>query len=280
MENILLKKDLLVNRRKFWGKQILSNLIYKCLARQVKIGKFWLCQIVRYCNTSNKYIHLPCVTWSPLGQCVFLSVFYLWLKMLKRREECDIYLINVCRHHWRGESPVKRGNIKSFQPTLWLQSAVDLHSTSTVLAESFSLGSPPFGDVYRHESDRCHTLLFNTFYHFTFPGFPFILISLFPIYSIVSNHPVYFFEVLKKRQNQSLLWVNRLQLYCKSSNAIKSPPHLSQTKSQLFWKVKWRLICIMYFYFTYICRINNFNRILFGSWMNQLSSYWRIPFDT
>ena len=42
--------------------------------------------------------------------------------MLKRREGCDTYLTHVCRHHWSRGSPVKRLNIRSFQPTLWLSS--------------------------------------------------------------------------------------------------------------------------------------------------------------
>ena len=36
--------------------------------------------------------------------------------MLKRREECETYLKHVCRHRWSKESPVKRWNIRSFQP--------------------------------------------------------------------------------------------------------------------------------------------------------------------
>ena len=46
--------------------------------------------------------------------------------MLKRREECNTYLTHVYRHHWSRESPVKRCNIRSFQPALWLSSAVDI----------------------------------------------------------------------------------------------------------------------------------------------------------
>jgi hypothetical protein len=32
--------------------------------------------------------------------------------VLKRKEECDTYLTHVCRHHWSGKSPVKRGKYK------------------------------------------------------------------------------------------------------------------------------------------------------------------------
>ena len=55
---------------------------------------------------------------------------------------------------------------------------------ATLLEESslyfiFSPGSLCYSDVYRRESGRCHTLPFflTFFYHFTFPGFPFILIN-------------------------------------------------------------------------------------------------------
>ena len=43
-------------------------------------------------------------------------------KMLERREECNSYLTHVCRDHWSGENPLKRLNIQSFQPTLWVLS--------------------------------------------------------------------------------------------------------------------------------------------------------------
>ena len=48
--------------------------------------------------------------------------------MLKRREECDIYQTHEFRHHCSEESPVKRWNIRSFQPTLWLSSAIDVNT--------------------------------------------------------------------------------------------------------------------------------------------------------
>ena len=56
---------------------------------------------------------------------------------------------------------------------------------ATLLEESslyfiFSPGSLCSSDVYGHESGRCRTFPFflTFFYHFTFPGFPFILIGL------------------------------------------------------------------------------------------------------
>ena len=45
--------------------------------------------------------------------------------MLKR-EESNTYLTHISRHHCSGDSRVKRWNIRSFQPRLWLSSAVDL----------------------------------------------------------------------------------------------------------------------------------------------------------
>ena len=124
--------------------------------------------------------------------------------MLKRREECDTYLTHFCRHHCTRDSLVKRQNIRSFQPTLWVSSAADIdcQSTSTadesqcwlkgpytlsfhralsaslhlqlmkatVLAESslhfiFPPGSLQYSDVYRHESGRFQVLpFFLTFF--------------------------------------------------------------------------------------------------------------------
>ena len=104
------------------------------------------------------------------------------------------------RHHCSRESPVKRWNIRSFQPTLWHSSVIDIHSSltwppplllpffplaapantlvslhlqlmkATVLAEStlyfiFSLGSLHSSDIYRWKSGTCRTLpFFLTFY--------------------------------------------------------------------------------------------------------------------
>ena len=65
--------------------------------------------------------------------------------MLKRREERDTYLIHICRHHWSGESPVERLNIRSFQPTLWISAAVDVDSSfhcalsATAMSHSYLL---------------------------------------------------------------------------------------------------------------------------------------------
>jgi hypothetical protein len=57
-----------------------------------------------------------------------------------------------------------------------------------LLAESsiyfiFSLGSLPSRDVYRCESGRYHTFPFflRYFYHFTFPGFPFVFKKYLPL---------------------------------------------------------------------------------------------------
>ena len=55
--------------------------------------------------------------------------------MLKRREECNTNLTQVCRHHWSLESMVKIWNIRNFQPTLWLLSAVDTLHLFTGLSQ-------------------------------------------------------------------------------------------------------------------------------------------------
>ena len=46
--------------------------------------------------------------------------------MLKRKKECDTYLNHIYRNHCSRESPVKRWNIRNFQPTLWHSSAIDV----------------------------------------------------------------------------------------------------------------------------------------------------------
>ena len=96
--------------------------------------------------------------------------------MLKKKEECDTYLSHVFRHHSSIKNPVQRQNIRqSFQPTLWLSSAVEVSlflqlMKGTVLAESslcfiFALGPPGYGNVYKHETGRCRTLpSFLTFF--------------------------------------------------------------------------------------------------------------------
>ena len=43
-----------------------------------------------------------------------------------------IYLTHVFRHHISGESSVKGWNIRSFQPTIWLSSTVDVSLSATV----------------------------------------------------------------------------------------------------------------------------------------------------
>ena len=65
--------------------------------------------------------------------------------------------VDMCIMKDYGEN-IKTG---SFQPTLW-------HSSTVKVC---------YADIYRHESGRCHTLLpfLTCFYHFTFPGFPFLL---------------------------------------------------------------------------------------------------------
>ena len=67
--------------------------------------------------------------------------------MFKIREDCDTYLTHVYRHQCNIES----------------------------------LGFLCYTNVYKRKSGRYHShssLLFNVFYHFTFPGLPFLLIKL------------------------------------------------------------------------------------------------------
>ena len=75
----------------------------------------------------------------------------------------------ICRTSIDYGEKIKTG---SFQPTLWLLSAVEVDYLFTVIYWCYA-------DVYSHESDRCHTLPFFLtyfFFYLTFPGFPFILI--------------------------------------------------------------------------------------------------------
>ena len=60
-------------------------------------------------------------------------------KMLKRREECNTNLTNVCRHRWSSMSLMKRWNIRSFQPTLWLSSPVDIATADESQSVSWKL---------------------------------------------------------------------------------------------------------------------------------------------
>ena len=48
--------------------------------------------------------------------------------MLERKDEYDTYLTHVSRHLCSVENPVKRK--RSFQPTLWLSSAVEVGDES------------------------------------------------------------------------------------------------------------------------------------------------------
>ena len=95
--------------------------------------------------------------------------------VLKRRKECGTYLAPTAhRHRWRVKMTMKNEKC-SFQPALQPSSTADegriFHSSSSCLLSS---------DVYGQQPGRCRTLSFflTHFYYFTFPGFPFILISL------------------------------------------------------------------------------------------------------
>ena len=94
-----------------------------------------------------------------------------WYKMLKRREEWDTYLTHVCRYHWSRKSPVKRWNIRRFQPTLWLSSMMTCLwlIKVTVLAESslyfiFLLGS--LATLMSTDMSQAGVALLPSFLHF------------------------------------------------------------------------------------------------------------------
>jgi len=82
--------------------------------------------------------------------------------MLKRRDECNTYLTLICRHHWSRGCPVKRWNIRSFQPIdpVYICSWWKPQFWLKALYFIFSQGSLYSSDVYRCESGKCCTLPF------------------------------------------------------------------------------------------------------------------------
>ena len=108
--------------------------------------------------------------------------------MLKIRAECDTYLTHVCRHYSSGDSLEKRCDIKSFQPTLWLSSVIDVDWSvygyswwkpqcwlKTPYITSFLRAIT--ATVMSTDVSQVGVALFRYFkiYHFTFPGFHFII---------------------------------------------------------------------------------------------------------
>jgi hypothetical protein len=63
---------------------------------------------------------------------MLLSLYFLsqqllhLIKNIKKNGKCDSYLTHIWRYHCSGDSPVKILNIRSFQLTLRLSSAVDI----------------------------------------------------------------------------------------------------------------------------------------------------------
>ena len=55
------------------------------------------------------------------------STYVTYESMLRWRKECNTYLTHVFRHHCSEKKLVRRWNIRSFQPTLWLSSTVDIN---------------------------------------------------------------------------------------------------------------------------------------------------------
>ena len=95
--------------------------------------------------------------------------------MLKRMEECDTYLTDVCRYQHSIENPVKdKGAFSQHCRFILLLQLLK----ATLLAESsfiFSPGSLHYADVYRRESGRCRTLpFFLTFFMTQHCGVAFI----------------------------------------------------------------------------------------------------------
>ena len=83
------------------------------------------------------------------------------IKKLKRREECDTYLTHLCRRHSCADSPMERWNIRSFQPTLWLSSAISttVMSTDISLVDvtlSFFLTFGKHGDFFKPWDKVCY----------------------------------------------------------------------------------------------------------------------------
>ena len=117
--------------------------------------------------------------------------------MVKRREDCNTYLTHVCRHHYSGENPVKRWNIRSantvafiscncfyrlWKPQRWLKAPLSFHQVL-------------YASLMSTDMSQVGVTLFPSF---TFPSFPFILINnSVKMFSIDSPHIVILFlEVL------------------------------------------------------------------------------------
>ena len=110
--------------------------------------------------------------------------------MLKRREDSKTYLTHVCRHHWSKKSPVKIDEISG------------AFSESTLSVYIYSWWKPQcclkapdilsiFNKLFLLQRCLqtwvrwCRSFPFLAFfYHFTFSGFPFILIFTIAIISI------------------------------------------------------------------------------------------------
>ena len=85
--------------------------------------------------------------------------------MLTRREDRDTYLTPICRHPCSVDSQEKRWNMRSFQPTLWLSSAIDIGWYSRWKPQCW-LKAPHFSYLLcaiadtRMSTDRCRSLPF------------------------------------------------------------------------------------------------------------------------
>ena len=113
-------------------------------------------------------------------------------KMLKWREECEIYLTRICRHRWSGENLMKRYNIELTANTVAFISCrltKKKKSQCSIKALYFIFSPSSFhsSDVYRCKwSDKLiikmyksYQLLLQFFTFFTGPCFRRYLYSIF-----------------------------------------------------------------------------------------------------
>ena len=95
-----------------------------CIIIAVSIRFFTFCISFTLQTFQTLVFCIALVVWNirpyGLNSASLKKINWYYKNMLKRREECDSYLTHICRRHSSRDSPVKRLNIRSFQPTLWL----------------------------------------------------------------------------------------------------------------------------------------------------------------
>jgi hypothetical protein len=60
------------------------------------------------CKTHVRTVFPPLLQDLGDSKVSLLAIIWNCKTTMKRREECDSYLIHVCRHRWSGENPMKR----------------------------------------------------------------------------------------------------------------------------------------------------------------------------